>query len=56
MAFGDMRATYQIVDRMGIRTLRDPYSAKPHVEFYTTKRVGGDVVNFEAMKLIAFKS
>lgn len=56
MAFGDMRAAYQIVDRMGIRTLRDPYSAKPHVEFYTTKRVGGDVVNFEALKLINFKS
>lgn len=54
IAVGDMRETYQIVDRLGIRTLRDPYSAKPYVEFYTTKRVGGDVVNFEALKLVRF--
>ena len=54
IAVGDMREAYQIVDRLGIRTLRDPYSAKPYVEFYTTKRVGGDVVNFEAIKLIEF--
>jgi HK97 family phage major capsid protein len=54
IAVGDMREAYQIVDRLGIRTLRDPYSAKPYVEFYTTKRVGGDVVNFEALKLIEF--
>jgi HK97 family phage major capsid protein len=54
IAVGDMRAAYQIVDRMGIRTLRDPYSAKPHVEFYTTKRVGGDVLNFEAIKVVRF--
>jgi len=56
IAVGDMREAYQIVDRIGIRTLRDPYSAKPNVEFYTTKRVGGDVVNFEAIKLIEFTS
>ena len=56
VAVGDMREAYQIVDRIGIRTLRDPYSAKPYVEFYTTKRVGGDVVNFEAIKLIKFGS
>ena len=54
IAVGDMREAYQIVDRLGIRTLRDPYSAKPYVEFYTTKRVGGDVVNFEALKLVRF--
>lgn len=54
IAVGDMREAYQIVDRIGIRTLRDPFSAKPYVEFYTTKRVGGDVVNFEALKLIEF--
>ncbi len=54
IAVGDMREAYQIVDRVGIRTLRDPFSAKPYVEFYTTKRVGGDVVNFEALKLIEF--
>jgi len=56
IAVGDMRSAYQIVDRVGIRTLRDPYSAKPYVEFYTTKRVGGDVVNFEAIKLIEFSA
>jgi HK97 family phage major capsid protein len=56
IAVGDMREAYQIVDRIGIRTLRDPYSNKPYVEFYTTKRVGGDVVNFEAIKLIDFSS
>ena len=52
LASGNMRETYQIVDRLGIRVLRDPYSSKPHVLFYTTKRVGGDVVNFESLKLI----
>jgi HK97 family phage major capsid protein len=56
IAVGDMREAYQIVDRIGIRTLRDPYSNKPYVEFYTTKRVGGDVVNFEALKLIDFSA
>jgi HK97 family phage major capsid protein len=56
IAVGDMREAYQIVDRLGIRTLRDPYSAKPYVEFYTTKRVGGDVVNFEAIKLVKLGS
>lgn len=54
IAFGDMRSAYQIVDRAGIRVLRDPYSRKPYVLYYTTKRVGGDVVNFEALKLLEF--
>jgi HK97 family phage major capsid protein len=54
IAVADWRETYQIVDRAGIRTLRDPFSAKPYVEFYTTKRVGGDVVNFESIKLVEF--
>jgi HK97 family phage major capsid protein len=56
IAVADWRETYQIVDRAGIRTLRDPFSAKPYVEFYTTKRVGGDVVNFESIKLIEFSA
>jgi len=51
-AFGNFRSAYTIVDRIGIRVLRDPYSAKPYVEFYTTKRVGGDVVDFEALKVL----
>jgi HK97 family phage major capsid protein len=54
MAFGDFRAAYQIVDRVGIRVLRDPFTAKPFVKFYTTKRTGGGVVNFEAIKLMKF--
>jgi HK97 family phage major capsid protein len=56
IAVGDMRQAYLIVDRMGVRILRDPYSAKPYVLFYTTKRTGGDVTNFEALKLIRFNS
>ncbi len=54
IAFGDFSAGYQIVDRQGIRILRDSFTAKPYVKFYTTKRVGGDVVNFEAIKLMKF--
>jgi len=54
IAVGDWREAYTIVDRIGIRVLRDPYSSKPYVQFYTTKRVGGDVVNFEAVKLVKF--
>ena len=53
-AVGDFRAGYLVVDRMGVRVLRDPYSAKPYVLFYTTKRVGGGVQNFEAIKLVKF--
>jgi HK97 family phage major capsid protein len=54
LAFGDFQAGYLIVDRIGVRVLRDPYSAKPYVLFYTTKRVGGGVQNFEAIKLMKF--
>ncbi|MDE1159317.1 MAG: phage major capsid protein [Neorhizobium sp.] len=54
LAFGDFRAGYLVVDRAGVRILRDPYSAKPYVLFYTTKRVGGGVQNFEAIKLVKF--
>jgi HK97 family phage major capsid protein len=50
-AFGNFAAAYTIVDRQGVRILRDPYSSKPFVSFYTTKRVGGDVINFEALKI-----
>jgi HK97 family phage major capsid protein len=53
IAFGNFSQSYQIVDRQGVQILRDPYSAKPYVEFYVTKRVGGDVVNFDAIKLIS---
>ncbi len=53
-AFGDFRRGYLIVDRQGVRVLRDPYSAKPYVLFYTTKRVGGGVQDFNAIKLLKF--
>ena len=52
VAFGDFAKGYLIVDRAGISVLRDPYSAKPYVLFYTTKRVGGGVQNFDAIKLL----
>lgn len=54
IAFGDFRQFYQIVDRIGLRTLRDPFTNKPFVIFYTTKRVGGGIRNFEAAKLLKF--
>jgi HK97 family phage major capsid protein len=52
VAFGDFRRGYLIVDRQGVNVLRDPFSAKPYVLFYTTKRVGGGVQDFDAIKLI----
>ncbi|MDR2417104.1 MAG: phage major capsid protein [Holosporales bacterium] len=55
IAFGNFGEAYQIVDRQDLRILRDPYSAKPYVEFYTTRRVGGAVVNFEAIKIGRFE-
>ena len=54
IAFADFRRAYLIVDRRGIRVLRDPYSAKPYVLFYTTKRVGGGIQDFDAVKLLKF--
>ena len=54
VSFGDFRRGYLIVDRAGIRILRDPYSSKPYVLFYTTKRVGGGVQDFDAIKLLRF--
>jgi HK97 family phage major capsid protein len=52
VAFGDFRAGYTIVDRLGTRVMRDPYTSRPYVNFYCYKRVSGDVVNFEAIKLL----
>jgi HK97 family phage major capsid protein len=54
IAFGDFKRGYLIVDRQGIRILRDPYSQKPYVLFYTTKRVGGGVQDFDAIKILNF--
>ena len=54
IACADFARCYQIVDRVGIRVLRDPYSTKPYVLFYTTKRVGGGIQDFDAIKLLKF--
>jgi len=54
IAFGDFRRGYLVVDRTGVRVLRDPYSSKPYVLFYITKRVGGGVQDFNAIKLLKF--
>ncbi|MCC0016632.1 MAG: phage major capsid protein [Rhodobiaceae bacterium] len=54
IAFGDFQRGYLVVDRIGTRILRDPYSAKPYVLFYTTRRVGGGVQDFGAIKLLKF--
>jgi HK97 family phage major capsid protein len=54
VAFGDFNRGYLINDRLQARVLRDPYTNKPYVNFYTTKRVGGGVVNFEAIKTLKF--
>lgn len=56
VAFGNFGTGYLIVDRMGTRTLRDPYTNKPYVGFYTTKRVGGIVQNSEAIKLLRIQA
>ncbi len=54
LAFGNFQRGYLVTDRFGTRVLRDPYSNKPFVHFYTTKRVGGGVINSDAIKLLKF--
>src|SRR4029077_6681427 len=54
VAFGDFGRGYLVVDRAGVTVLRDPFTAKPYVLFYTTKRVGGGVQDFDAIKLLKF--
>lgn len=54
IAFGDFAAGYTVAERPDLRVLRDPFSAKPHVLFYATKRIGGDVSDFAAIKLLRF--
>ena len=56
IAFGDFASGYTIAERPDTRILRDPFSAKPHVLFYATKRVGGDVSDFAAIKLLKFSA
>jgi HK97 family phage major capsid protein len=54
IAFGNFQRGYLIVDRIGTRVIRDPFSLKPYVGFYTTKRLGGGVTNSEGIKLLQF--
>ena len=56
VAFGNFKRCYSVVDRMGTRVLRDPYSSKPYVEFYTTKRVGGLLTDSNAVKVLTLKA
>lgn len=52
IVYADMKQAYTIVDRIGMNILRDPYTSKGNVCYYTTKRVGGDVVDFQAIKVL----
>lgn len=52
VAFGDFKAGYLINDRIGTRVLRDPYTNKPYVMFYVTKRVGGGVLDPNAIRVL----
>lgn len=54
ISFGDFRRGYLIVDRIGTRVLRDPFTQKPYVLFYTTKRVGGGMAHWDAIKHLKF--
>lgn len=56
MIYGDLKQAYKIVDRVGTRVLRDPFSSKPKVIFFTTKRVGGGADNYEALKILKIKA
>ena len=56
IAFGDFKRGYTIVDRIGTRILRDPYTNKPFVGFYVTKRVGGFLADSNAIKLFKFSA
>lgn len=56
IAFGHFKAGYLIAERTETQILRDPYSHKPFVHFYATKRVGGQVANSEAIKLMKFSA
>ena len=54
IAFGDFKRGYLVVDRVGTRVVRDPFSNKPYIGFYVTRRTGGAVINSEAIKVVKF--
>jgi HK97 family phage major capsid protein len=51
VVYADFSRAYTIVDRVGLQILRDPYTNKGFVTYYTTKRTGGDVTSFDAIKI-----
>ena len=56
IALADFNKCYQIIDNGGINVLRDPYTQKPFVKFYSHKKTGGDVVNHDAIKFLKMPS
>lgn len=54
VAFGDFKRGYTVVDRLPMRIIRDPFSAKPYIGYCSVKRVGGAIINSEAIKLLKF--
>ena len=56
VAYADWRRAYTIMDRVGLQILRDPYTNKGFVTFYTYKRTGGDVTSFDAIKIMKYSS
>lgn len=56
IAFGNFRAGYLIAERRATHILRDPFTNKPFVHFYATRRVGGQLMNSEAIKLMQFSA
>jgi HK97 family phage major capsid protein len=52
LAFGDFSKGYGITDRVGMRILRDPYTKRPNIAYYTTKRVGGGIMDSNAIKVM----
>jgi HK97 family phage major capsid protein len=55
IVYANFKLGYTIVDRFGFRVIRDDVTNKPYVQFYTTKRVGGDVTNYDCIKLLKVK-
>jgi HK97 family phage major capsid protein len=56
IAFGNFKAGYLVAERSETQILRDPFTNKPFVHFYATKRIGGQVMNSEAIKLLRFSA
>jgi len=56
LAYGNLSTAYTIVDRIGIRVIRDVYTDKPWIRYYTTKGTGGDVTSYDALKIMKIKA